>query len=46
MYIYVCYIHNLSYDFTPLFRFIFEAREWPNGHYVHTLYGKKEEPRG
>ncbi|XP_017074799.1 uncharacterized protein CG3556 [Drosophila eugracilis] len=27
-------------------RFIFEAREWPNGHYVHTLYGKKEEPRG
>ncbi|ALC48438.1 CG3556, partial [Drosophila busckii] len=27
-------------------RFIFEAREWPNGHYVNTLYGKKEEPRG
>ncbi|XP_037935136.1 uncharacterized protein CG3556-like [Teleopsis dalmanni] len=27
-------------------RFAFEAREWPNGHYVHTLAGKKEEPRG
>ncbi|XP_036339314.1 uncharacterized protein CG3556 isoform X3 [Rhagoletis pomonella] len=27
-------------------RFTFEAREWPNGHYVHTLAGKKEEPRG
>lgn len=27
-------------------RFEFEAREWPNGHYVHTLAGKKEEPRG
>ncbi|EDW62679.2 uncharacterized protein Dvir_GJ16962 [Drosophila virilis] len=27
-------------------RFMFEAREWPNGHYVHTLYGKNEEPRG
>ncbi|XP_023166977.2 uncharacterized protein CG3556 [Drosophila hydei] len=27
-------------------RFVFEAREWPNGHYVHTLYGKNEEPRG
>lgn len=27
-------------------RFGFEAREWPNGHYVHTLAGKKEEPRG
>ncbi|EDW86318.2 uncharacterized protein Dwil_GK15758 [Drosophila willistoni] len=26
-------------------RFTFEAREWPNGHYVHTLYGKKEEPQ-
>ncbi|KAL5275404.1 hypothetical protein ACFFRR_001344 [Megaselia abdita] len=27
-------------------RFVFEAREWPNGHYVHTLAGKNEEPRG
>ncbi|CAD7086977.1 unnamed protein product [Hermetia illucens] len=27
-------------------RFAFEARVWPNGHYVHTLAGKKEEPRG
>ncbi|XP_055902811.1 uncharacterized protein CG3556 isoform X2 [Eupeodes corollae] len=27
-------------------RFNFEAREWPNGHYIHTLAGKKEEPRG
>ncbi|XP_075158669.1 uncharacterized protein CG3556 [Haematobia irritans] len=27
-------------------RFAFEAREWPNGHYVHTLAGMKEEPRG
>ncbi|XP_059621312.1 uncharacterized protein CG3556 [Phlebotomus argentipes] len=27
-------------------RFAFEAREWPNGHYVHTLAGLKEEPRG
>ena len=26
-------------------RFDFEAREWPNGHYVHTLAGKKEEPK-
>lgn len=27
-------------------RFSFESREWPNGHYIHTLAGKKEEPRG
>ncbi|XP_058466778.1 uncharacterized protein CG3556 [Malaya genurostris] len=26
-------------------RFAFEAREWPNGHYVHTLAGMKEEPK-
>lgn len=26
--------------------FAFEAREWPNGHYVHTIAGMKEEPRG
>ncbi|KAG5672904.1 hypothetical protein PVAND_002992 [Polypedilum vanderplanki] len=25
-------------------KFSFEAREWPNGHYIHTLAGKKEEP--
>jgi len=24
--------------------FIFSATEWPNGHYVHTLSGLKEEP--
>ncbi|ENN78018.1 hypothetical protein YQE_05503, partial [Dendroctonus ponderosae] len=27
-------------------RFAFEASEWPNGHYVHTLAGYKEEPMG
>ncbi|CAH0549107.1 unnamed protein product [Brassicogethes aeneus] len=27
-------------------RFTFEASEWPNGHYVHTLAGFKEEPMG
>lgn len=27
-------------------RFSFEAFEWPNGHYVHTLSGYKEEPMG
>ncbi|XP_022907113.1 uncharacterized protein CG3556 [Onthophagus taurus] len=27
-------------------RFAFEASEWPNGHYVHTLAGFKEEPMG
>ncbi|CAG9815211.1 unnamed protein product [Phaedon cochleariae] len=27
-------------------RFTFEASEWPNGHYVHTLAGYKEEPMG
>lgn len=26
--------------------FVFEASEWPNGHYVHTLAGYKEEPMG
>ncbi|XP_050314307.1 uncharacterized protein CG3556 isoform X2 [Anthonomus grandis grandis] len=26
--------------------FSFEASEWPNGHYVHTLAGYKEEPMG
>lgn len=26
-------------------RFAFEAREWPNGHYVHTLATRKEEPK-
>lgn len=24
--------------------YVFEATEWPNGHYVHTLAGYKEEP--
>lgn len=27
-------------------KFSFEASEWPNGHYVHTLCGYKEEPMG
>lgn len=27
-------------------KFSFEASEWPNGHYVHTLAGYKEEPMG
>lgn len=27
-------------------KFAFEASEWPNGHYVHTLAGYKEEPMG
>ncbi|XP_055532302.1 uncharacterized protein CG3556 [Wyeomyia smithii] len=26
-------------------RFAFEAQAWPNGHYVHTLAGMKEEPK-
>lgn len=26
------------------FFFRFSATEWPNGHYVHTLSGLKEEP--
>ncbi|XP_062553955.1 uncharacterized protein CG3556 [Armigeres subalbatus] len=26
-------------------KFEFEAREWPNGHYVHTLAEMKEEPK-
>uniref|UniRef100_A0A6M2DW14 Putative conserved secreted protein n=1 Tax=Xenopsylla cheopis TaxID=163159 RepID=A0A6M2DW14_XENCH len=26
--------------------FEFEASDWPNGHYVHTLGGKKEDPKG
>ncbi|VVC97082.1 unnamed protein product [Leptidea sinapis] len=27
-------------------KFKYEASEWPNGHYVHTLAGHKEEPMG
>ncbi|GJQ83465.1 hypothetical protein Trydic_g8590 [Trypoxylus dichotomus] len=27
-------------------KFSFEASEWPNGHYVHTLAGYQEEPMG
>ncbi|GBP17629.1 Uncharacterized protein CG3556 [Eumeta japonica] len=27
-------------------KFAFEASEWPNGHYVHTLGGHREEPMG
>jgi gastric intrinsic factor len=25
-------------------RYVFDATEWPNGHYVHTIAGYKEEP--
>lgn len=25
-------------------RFAFEAHDWPNGHYIHTLGGRQEEP--
>lgn len=25
-------------------RFAFEAHDWPNGHYIHTLGGRTEEP--
>lgn len=35
---------RLSLTNLSLRRFSFEAREWPNGHYIHTLAGKKEEP--
>lgn len=26
--------------------YTFEASEWPNGHYVHSIAGYKEEPMG
>lgn len=32
----------LAADMSPHFKF--SASEWPNGHYVHTLAGYKEEP--
>lgn len=25
-------------------RFAFDAHDWPNGHYIHTLAGREEEP--
>lgn len=25
-------------------RFSFEAREWPNGHYIHTIGDRQEDP--
>ncbi|XP_023311314.1 uncharacterized protein CG3556 isoform X2 [Anoplophora glabripennis] len=37
-------IMQMAMDLDP--RFSFEASEWPNGHYVHTLAGYKEEPMG
>lgn len=37
-------IMQMAMDMDP--RFSFEASEWPNGHYVHTLAGYKEEPMG
>lgn len=35
---------QMAADQDPKFKF--EASEWPNGHYVHTLAGHKEEPMG
>lgn len=32
----------LAAEMSPHFQFV--ASEWPNGHYVHTLAGYKEEP--
>lgn len=37
-------IMQLAMELDP--HFAFEASEWPNGHYVHTLAGYKEEPMG
>ncbi|KAJ8956346.1 hypothetical protein NQ318_015084, partial [Aromia moschata] len=37
-------IMQMAMEMDP--RFSFEASEWPNGHYVHTLAGYKEEPMG
>ncbi|XP_072392743.1 uncharacterized protein CG3556 [Diabrotica undecimpunctata] len=37
-------IMQLAMEMDP--HFAFEASEWPNGHYVHTLAGYKEEPMG
>lgn len=37
-------IMQTAMDLDP--HFTFEASEWPNGHYVHTLAGYKEEPMG
>ncbi|XP_060533021.1 uncharacterized protein CG3556 isoform X2 [Cylas formicarius] len=37
-------IMQMAMDMDP--HFAFEASEWPNGHYVHTLAGYKEEPMG
>lgn len=25
-------------------RFVFEAHDWPNGHYIHTIGGHNEDP--
>lgn len=38
------YIMQMAMEMDP--HFTFEASEWPNGHYVHTLAGYKEEPMG
>ncbi|XP_017769131.1 PREDICTED: uncharacterized protein CG3556 isoform X2 [Nicrophorus vespilloides] len=37
-------IMQMAADADPHYNF--EASEWPNGHYVHTLAGYKEEPMG
>ncbi|XP_026333134.1 uncharacterized protein CG3556 isoform X3 [Hyposmocoma kahamanoa] len=38
------HVMQMAADQDPKFKF--EASEWPNGHYVHTLAGHKEEPMG
>ncbi|XP_059049737.1 uncharacterized protein CG3556 [Achroia grisella] len=38
------HVMQMAADQNPKFKF--EASEWPNGHYVHTLAGHKEEPMG
>lgn len=37
-------IMQIAMDIDP--HYTFEATEWPNGHYVHTIAGYKEEPAG
>lgn len=38
------HVMQMAADQDPKFKF--ESSEWPNGHYVHTLAGHKEEPMG
>lgn len=37
-------IMQMAMEIDP--HYTFEATEWPNGHYVHTIAGYKEEPAG